>query len=153
LKSIKELLTGSEFFKGLPAEDLQLIAGCGSNVQFEAGAYLFHEGDPSDRFYLIRHGRVALEFWSPGRGPITVGTLGPGELIGWSWLVPPYQKTSDARAIEPTRATSFDGACIRAKCEEDPRFGYELLKRFAQIIERRLEDARLQLLDVYGTRK
>jgi len=153
LKTLEELLAGSKFFQGLRSEDLQLIAGCGTNVQFEAGEYLFHEGDPSDRFYLIRHGRVALEVSSAGRGPVTISTLGAGELIGWSWLVPPYQKTSDARAIEPTRATSFDGACIRAKCEEEPRLGYELLKRFAQIIGRRLQDTRLQLLDVYGTRK
>ncbi len=146
------LLAGHPFFRGLPQADLELIAGCGSNVRFEAGAYIFREGDPSDRFYLIRHGKVAVEVASPERGRITIATLGEGDLLGWSWLVPPYREQSDARAVELTRATAFDGACIRRKCEADPRLGYELLKRFAQIIGQRLHATRLQLLDVYGTR-
>jgi len=151
MQTLEDLLVGSRFFQGLQPELLQLIAGCGSNMQFEAGAYLFHEGDPSDRFYLVRHGKVALEIWSPNRGPVTISTVGEGDLIGWSWLVPPHHTRSDARALEPTRVTSFDGACIRAKCESDPQFGYELLKRIAQVIGRRLQDMQLQLLDVYGT--
>lgn len=151
MREIDALLADHPFFRGLLPDDLALIAGCGSNVRFDVGAYLFHEGDPSDRFYLIRHGRVAIEISSPGRGRMTISTLGPGDMLGWSWLVPPYSKQSDARALELVRATAFDGACIRKKCEEDPRLGYELLKRFAQIIGQRLRATRMQLLDVYGT--
>ncbi|HYM90503.1 MAG TPA: cyclic nucleotide-binding domain-containing protein [bacterium] len=131
---------------------MQLIAGCGSNVRFQAGEYLFREGDPSDQFYLIRHGKVSLEISSPAHGRVAIQTLGEGEVVGWSWLVPPYRKQCDARAVELTRATVFDGACIRRKCEADPRLGYEMLKRFAQIIGQRLRATRLQLLDVYGSR-
>ena len=152
MQELDALLAGHAFFRGLAPDDLRFVAGCGSNVRFEAGTYLFHEGDASDRFYLIRHGRVAVEIASPGRGRLTIATVGPGEVLGWSWLVPPHQKQSDARALELVRATAFDGACIRAKCEADPRLGYELLKRFAQIIGQRLQATRLQLLDVYGTR-
>ena len=152
MRTIDVLLTDSPLFQGLSKDDLTMIAGCGSNVQFKAGTYLFHEGDPSDQFYLIRHGAVALEIASPERGRVVISTLGPGDLLGWSWLVPPYRKQSDARAVGLVRATAFDGACIRKKCDADPRLGYELLKRLAQIMEERLAATRLQLLDVYGTR-
>ncbi|HYB41487.1 MAG TPA: cyclic nucleotide-binding domain-containing protein [Candidatus Methylomirabilis sp.] len=150
MQTLDALLADHPFFQGLPSEDLALIAGCGSNAHFDAGSYLFHEGDASNRFYLIRHGRIALEISAPGRDRMTIATLGPGEVLGWSWLVPPYRKQSDARALEAVRATAFDGACIRAKCEADPRLGYELLKRFAAVIGQRLHATRLQLLDVYG---
>jgi CRP/FNR family transcriptional regulator, cyclic AMP receptor protein len=152
MQTLEAVLAEHAFFRGLQPDDLQLIAGCGSNVRFPGGEEIFHEGDPSDRFYLIRHGRVALEISSPERGRMIIQTLGEGDLLGWSWLVPPYRMSCDARAVELTRATAFDGACIRMKCEADPRIGYELLKRFAQIIGQRLQATRLQLLDVYGTR-
>lgn len=153
MKTLEAVLAEHPFFQGLQPGDLQLIAGCASNVRFEAGEYLFRAGDPADSFHLIRHGRVALEVSSPGRGPITILTVGEGEVLGWSFLVPPYRKQFDARALELTRATAFDGVCIRRKCDEDPRLGYDLLKRFAQVIGQRLQAARLQLLDVYGPRR
>jgi CRP-like cAMP-binding protein len=153
MQALEAVLADHPFFRGLRHDDLQLIAGCGSNVRFNPGEYVFREGDRSDRFYLIRHGKIAVEISSPGRGRMTIATLGPGEVMGWSWLVPPYRKASDGRAVELTRATAFDGACIRKKCEEDPRLGYELLKRFAHVIGERLHATRLQLLDVYGTRR
>ena len=152
MQTLEAVLAEHAFFRDLPQDDLQLIAGCGSNVRFPGGARLFHEGDPADRFFLIRHGKVALEIGSPERGRVVIQTLGAGDLLGWSWLVPPYRMSCDARAVELTRATAFDGACIRRKCEADPRLGYELLKRFAQVIGQRLRATRLQLLDVYGTR-
>jgi len=152
MRTIDALLADSPFFRDLPPDDLSMIAGCGSNVQFQDGTYLFLEGDPSDQFFLIRHGTVALEVASPERGRVVVSTLGPGDLLGWSWLVPPYRKQSDARAVGLVRATAFDGTCIRAKCDADPRLGYEILKRLAQIMEARLAETRLQLLDVYGAR-
>jgi CRP-like cAMP-binding protein len=153
MKTLEAVLAEHPFFRDLRPADLQLIAGCASNVHFEAGEYVFRAGDPADSFHLIRHGKVALEVFSPERGPITILTVGEGEVLGWSWLVPPYRKQFDARAVEPTRATAFDGVCIRRKCDEDPRLGYELLKRFAQVIGQRLQAARLQLLDVYGPRR
>jgi len=152
MRGLETLLADHPFFRDLAQADVQFIAGCGSNVRFDPDQYIFREGDPMDRFYLIRHGRVALEIGSPDRGRLTIGTLGEGELLGWSWLVPPYRSSSDARAVELTRATMFDGACIRGKCEADPRLGYELLKRVAQILGQRLQATRLQLLDVYGAR-
>ena len=73
-----------------------------------------------------------------------------GEILGWSWLVPPYRWHFDARAVELTRAIALDGKCLREKCEEDHDLGYEVMRRFVVIIAQRLEETRLQLLDVYG---
>jgi CRP/FNR family transcriptional regulator, cyclic AMP receptor protein len=151
METLEEILAEHAFFRGLPAADLQMIAGCGANVPFQDGQDLFREGDDANRFFLIRHGRVALEIGSPERGRVIVQTLGEGDVVGWSWLVPPYTMSCDARALGLTRATAFDGACIRQKCEADPRLGFELLKRFAHVSGQRLRATRLQLLDVYGS--
>ena len=152
MRDLSDVLADHPFFRGLAPDDVALIAGCGSNVHYAENGMIFREGDPADYFYLIRHGRVALEIASPDRGPLTVLPLGAGDVLGWTWLVPPYRTACDARALESVRATQFDGACIRRKCEEDPRLGYELLKRFAGVIGQRLRATRLQVLDVYGAR-
>jgi CRP-like cAMP-binding protein len=99
---------------------------------------------------VIRHGSVAIELYSPPRGGVTIETLAPGEVLGWSWLLPPYRWHFDARALSQVRVTAFDGACLRRKCEEDPALGYELMQRFAQVMLERLQWTRLRLLDVYG---
>ena len=148
---IDELIAGVGAFTGLDPAYLELIAGCGSTTGFADGDYLFREGDPADNFYVIRHGRVALEVFAPGRGQMLVATLGPGELVGWSWLFPPYRWHFDGRALEPVRALTFDGACLRAKCDADHALGYELMQRFASSMLARLQATRLQLLDVYGS--
>ncbi len=152
MKTLDDLLADQPFFKGLAPEYLHFIATCASNVHFPVEQYLFREGQDAKHFYVLRHGSVAVEIFAPGRGPITIQTLGPGEILGWSWLVPPHKKHFSARAVEDLRATAFDGECIRRKCEEDARLGYELLKRFAAIMGERLQATRLQLLDLYGTR-
>jgi len=126
-----------------------LIVGCAANVRFEAGEYIFREGEDANQFYIIRHGKVALELFTPERGVLTIQTLGAGDVLGWSWLFPPYRWRFDARALELTRAIALDGTCLRNKCDEDHNLGYELVKRFAQIIIERLQATRLQLLDVY----
>jgi CRP-like cAMP-binding protein len=137
-------------FGGLDPQALELIAGCGSNVRFAADEVIWREGDPADTFYVLRHGSVALETFVPARGPVTIETLDPGELLGWSWLFPPYRVQFDARALTAVRATAFDGACLRGKCESDRALGYELMSRFARVVIERLQWTRLRLLDVYG---
>lgn len=150
MKDIEEILKDHPFFENIPAEHGALIAGCARNHRFDAGRYLFHEGDAADEFFLIRRGRVALEIVNPGRPAIVVATLGEGEIIGTSWLVPPYRWMFDARAMELTRAIGIDAACLRDKCEIDHYLGYEMMKRFLPIFVKRLHAARLQILDVYG---
>jgi CRP-like cAMP-binding protein len=150
METIEAILQDVPLFEGLTAAELELIAGCGSNVRFREGELLFRDGDEADSFLVLRHGSVALETFVPARGPVTIETLEAGEVLGWSWLFPPYRWHFDARATTLVRATSFDGACLRGKCEGDPKLGYDLMSRFAQILIERLQWTRLRLLDVYG---
>src|SRR5580765_5162701 len=151
MQTIDALLREAPLFHGLSEDELTLIAGCGRNVTFAEDDVLFREGDAADTFYVVRHGRVALEAFVPGRASMTIETLDPGEVVGWSWLFPPYRWQFDARALVPVRATAFDGACLRGKCADDPRLGYDLMSRFAQVIVDRLQWTRLRLLDLYGS--
>jgi len=150
MQTLEPYLAEHPFLKGLDPRHLNIIVGCASNVSFDAEQYILHEGEEATNFYIIHQGKVALEIFTSDRGPITIQTIGEGEVLGWSWLIPPYQWHYDARAIEPTSAIALDAKCLRAKCEEDHDLGYELLKRFAHVITQRLEATRLQLLDVYG---
>jgi CRP/FNR family cyclic AMP-dependent transcriptional regulator len=150
MENLEGILSAHPFFHELPPHYLDLVVGCASNVRFDAREFLFRAGAEANQFFLIRHGRVALEITAPGRQPLTLQTIAEGEVLGWSWLIPPYHWMFDARAVEQTRAVALDGKCLRGKCEADHDLGYELLKRFAHIMEQRLVAARLQLLDVYG---
>jgi CRP/FNR family transcriptional regulator, cyclic AMP receptor protein len=150
MRTIDQVLGELPTFAGLDPGYLEFIAGCGANRVFEAGERLAREGDPANSFFVIRHGRIALEVAAPGRGELMIETLGEGAVVGWSWLFPPYRWSFDARAMEQTRAVAFDGACLRGKCEQDKALGYELMQRFAAVMLDRLQATRLQLLDLYG---
>ena len=150
MKTIDELLAEIPAFAGLAPAQLDVIAGCATNVRAAAGKHVFREGDPANVFYAIRHGSVALELHVPARDAVTIDTLHDGDLVGWSWLFPPYRWEFDGRARDDVALISFDGACLRGKCESDHELGYELMSRFAQVIIARLQATRLRLLDVYG---
>lgn len=150
MKDLEPLLREHPFSKGLKEGLIKKIVSCARNVKFGEGEYIFREGEEANHFYLIRYGRVAIEISVPGRTPITIQTIQDGEILGFSWLIPPYHWIFDARAVELTRALVLDGNCLRKKCEEDHELGYEFLKRFSYVIYKRLQATRLQLLDVYG---
>jgi len=150
MKKMDALIAEMPAFEGLAPAQLELIAGCATNVRAGAGEYLFKAGNPADVFYAIRHGALALELHVPARDAVTLETLHDGDLLGWSWLFPPYRWEFDGRVQEDTALISFDGACLRGKCETDHELGYELMKCFAQVIIARLQATRLRLLDVYG---
>lgn len=149
-RNLEDLLGGHHFFDGMDPAYLSLIAGCGRNVVFQPGSWIARNGDPADAFYAIRRGQVAIEVHSPRSGTLVIQTLGDGDVLGWSWLFPPYRWVFDVRAVEPTHAVRFDGACLRGKCDDDRAMGYEFMKRFAGVVTARLDATRLQLLDVYG---
>ena len=149
MQTLQGIVSEHPFFVDLPAQHIETVVGCVSNVRFEAGHVIFREGDEANHFYLVREGKVALRIHSERRGPLTILTLGEGEILGWSWLFPPYRWKFSARAIEETRAFAVDGKCLREKSERDHALGYALLKRFARVVEERLEATRLQLLNVY----
>ena len=150
METLEPILREHPFFGGLEPASMRLVAGCASNVHFDSGAYLCREGDEANAFFVLRQGAIALEVFAPGRGRITIQTLHAGDVLGWAWVFPPYAWRSDARALEPTRAIALNGECLRRKCEDDPALGYELMKRFAHVLDRSLDAARLQLIDLYG---
>ena len=148
--SLEPLLREHPFLKSLEPEYLALLAGCAANVRFREGSFMFREGEPAGQCFLIREGKMALEIDAPGRGSIIVQTLGAGDVTGFSWLLEPHQWEFDGRAVEPVRALALDGTCLRGKCADDPRLGFELTQLFARLAIRRLQATRLRLLDVYG---
>jgi CRP/FNR family cyclic AMP-dependent transcriptional regulator len=149
MENLEAILSQHPFFHGLDHSYLDLLVGCAANVRFEAGQFILREGQEANQFYLIRAGKVALEIAGAQCGPINVQTLDGGDILGWSWLFPPYRWRFDARAMEATRAIALDGKCLRTKSEEDHNVGYELLKRFSRIVDERLHATMLQLLNVY----
>ncbi len=152
MEGLERILGEHRLFAGLGQNFLELAAGCAKNVRFNADEYLFHAEDPADWIYLVRHGRVALEVVAPNRGAVRFETLGEGEVVGLSWLLPPYRWGYDARATELTRAVALDARCLRDKCEADHDLGYEILKRVLPVLVQRLQATRLQMLDVYDPR-
>lgn len=151
MEGLERILGEHRLFAGLGEPFLELAAGCAKNVRFNADEYLFHAEDPADWIYLVRHGRVALEIATPSRGAVRFETVGEGEVVGLTWLLPPYRWGYDARATELTRALALDARCLRDKCEADHDLGYEVLKRFLPVLVQRLQATRLQMLDVYGS--
>ena len=150
MRELDTVLAEVPLLEGMAGEHLELLAGCASNVRFEAGELIFREGDEASTFWVIRGGTVVLEAFSPARGGLTIETIEAGDVLGWSWLFPPYRWHFDARALSQVRATAIDGACLRGKCDADPALGYDLMRRFAQVMIERLQWTRLRLLDVYG---
>lgn len=147
---LEKIVRDHPFFAGLDESFLQLVCGCAKNVRFDAGEYLFREGGAADQLYLIREGRVALEIAAPGHDSVTFQTVGTGEIVGVSWLFPPYRWNYDVRAIDGVRAIAMDATCLRTKCEADHDLGYDVMKRLVPILIQRLQATRLQVLDIYG---
>jgi CRP/FNR family transcriptional regulator, cyclic AMP receptor protein len=150
MQTIAEYLPQHPFFAGLDESVAALVAGCAVNVHFRPGQHLFHEGEPADAFYVIRHGRVSLEVRAAAGPSVVVDTAHDDDVVGFSWLVPPYRWRYDARATDQTSAIAFDGACLRAKGQADPEIGYVLLQRVVTVMAARLHSARTRLLDLYG---
>jgi len=150
MKSLESILSDHPFFDGLEDKYMNLVVGCASNVQFDAGEFLFREGAAANHFYIVRHGRVAVEMAPPNKPPMIVDTVEGGQVLGWSWLVPPYQWHFDAHALTLVRAIALDAQCLRGKIETDHELGYEMFKRFFVIAAERLQHTRMQLMDVYG---
>jgi CRP/FNR family transcriptional regulator, cyclic AMP receptor protein len=136
------------FFKDFQANQVELLSKCASTTNFTAGDYIFHDGEPADRMYLIQTGKIAIVLQMTGRDPLAIMTVGTGGVVGWSWLFPPYRWHFSARVMENTSAITLDAKCIMAKCEEDYQLGYNLMSRCAYIMGERLQATRAQLLSV-----
>jgi len=150
MKTIADELQAHPFFAELGAGTVKLIAACGRNEVYPPDTVLAAEGSEANEFFIIRRGRVAIQLHAAPSGTALLQTLDAGDVLGWSWLFPPYRWTVEARAVQEVHAIKLDGRCLRGKCEENPALGYELMKRFSRIMTRRLEATRLQILDLYG---
>ncbi|MBI2949270.1 MAG: Crp/Fnr family transcriptional regulator [Verrucomicrobia bacterium] len=147
-KTLAAAIAEHPFLKDVSPDHLPVLADNAMRVQFEPGAFIFRERDPANRFYLIESGQVALESRSGDEPALLIQTIGPGDVLGWSWLFPPYYWHFDARAIESTAAIFFYGTRLREQCEEDHDLGYELMTRVTSVVIQRLQAARKQLFEI-----
>ncbi len=138
------------FLAGMSRTHLALLTDCAIAVHFKNGQIVLREGEFANRFYLIESGRVVLVSGAGFGEPVVVDTIGPGDLLGWSWMFPPYVWHFTARAVEPTEAIFFYGTILREYCEKDPWLGYELLKRISAVMVKRLQAARRKMLAVHA---
>lgn len=148
--NVIKTLHSIQFLRDLPEGLLNELASVARTVDYPASAVIFRQGDPARHIYLVSEGSVALEICAPGVGCRRILTVGSGELLGWSPVLEQEVLTATARTLTPTRAVEIDGKQVTAICEYDPRFGYELMKRTALALAKRLDATRLQLVDVYG---
>jgi CRP-like cAMP-binding protein len=142
------MTTAPRFLRALPADIRDRLMTLAREVSFSQDARIFEEGGSATGFWVIRSGAVTLDLRLADRRAATVATLGPGDLLGWSWLFPPYEWDFGAEALSPVRAYAFDGAEVRALCEEDPALGVVLMRTVAEILAHRLQTARTRLLEL-----
>ncbi len=150
METIEPILTAHPFFKGFNDQEIKLLVGCASNAVFKPEQHIFREGEAANTFYVIRSGRVVIEVYSARKGSICIQTCTAGDVLGWSWLIPPYKWHFDTRATEQTRLIALDGKCLREKCQNEHDLGFKIMKIFTEIMVERLDSTRLQLLDVYS---
>lgn len=141
-------LAAQRFLRGMEAPQLDELARAASEVMFPARHRIFADGDYADKFWLIQSGHVALDVPVPGAGLAVIGRVGLGELVGWSWLVPPYRWAFGAVCVTEVRAFQFDAPAVRNRCAADPAFGGELARRLFQVAAPRLQGARARLAAV-----
>ena len=145
----ENVLKKTPVFEDLEDDHIAAIAGCASRMEIPADEKIYVEGDDADRVLIIQEGHVAIDMESIHRGVLTIQTVGPGDVLGWSWLFPPHRWHYHARAVQPTKAIALDAKCLRAKSDKNAALGYELMKRFSAVMLSRLEATRMQLMDIY----
>lgn len=151
MKDLVETIASFEFFQGLPDDVLKTLGACAQRQDWPVNAYLAQEGGYAEHFYAVEVGRLSIEIHRPGQGRHVIQTLSEGQVAGWSWLFPPHRWTFDIRAMSPVRVLAFSGSCLLKICSEHTDVGYIIMRRLAEVIARRLQATRIQLLDVYGS--
>lgn len=149
-RDLDDIIANHPFAKGLSPHQTRILKDCAMFMRFKPGELVFREGDPANRFYLILNGRVALEAHVRAGGVTPIQFVEDGDVLGWSWLFPPFYWHFDARAVEETEVVFFYGTPLREECESDHDFGYEMVKRMAVVMITRLQATRRQLLATIG---
>lgn len=149
-QSIADYLSRHPFFAGMDDPYLAFLAGSAVETQIAEGGILFRQGNPADKFYLLRSGQVSVQVPALVGPVLEIQRIGEDQVLGWSWLIPPYRWSFQARVETDSTFLEFDGRAVLARCEQDPKFGYELLKRFAALMSERLEAARQKMMDEWN---
>ena len=148
--STAEYLTAHDFFSGFSDEVLKFLCECSSTCEIKKGQILFRQGENADKFYLVRSGRIVIQMPAIMGPTLEIQTLDKDQVLGWSWLISPYQWNFQTKAEEDSELLQFDGAAILARCEQEPKFGYELLKKFAALMSVGLNAARQKMMDEWN---
>ena len=143
-------LAAHPFLHGMSRDQLGVLAEAAGDVSFPARHRIFEDGGNATRFWLIQSGHVSLDLHVPGEGPVVIETIGMGELLGWSWLFPPYKWAFGAVAVTPTEAFEFDAPAVRRLCAADPELGYEFNQRITRVLAKRLHGTRIRLIARLG---
>ena len=147
MQSIEDYLSAHSFFSGLDESFMKFLSSSVKELQIKEGQVLFQQSKPADKFYLVRDGQISVQVPALMGPTLELQILGKDQILGWSWLIPPYRWNFHARALGDSVLLEFDGSAILARCEEDPKFGYELFKRFAALMSARLDAARQKMMD------
>ncbi len=149
-RSIEDYLSTHPFFSGMDESFLRFLTDCATELAIKKGDILFRQGKPADTFYLLRDGQISIQVPALVGPSLEIQHLGDDQLLGWSWLIPPYRWNFLARAETDSDLLEFDGKAILKRCGEDPKFGYELYKRFAALMSERLDAARQRMMDQWN---
>ncbi len=149
-QSIDDYLSAHAFFSGLDKQSKKFLSNSAEVLQIKQGEVLFQPGASADKFYLLRNGEISVRVPAMMGPALEIQKLKAGQILGWSWLIPPYRWNFQARAVEDSDLLEFDGSAILARCEKDPKFGYELFKRFAALMSERLDAARQKMMDEWN---
>jgi CRP/FNR family cyclic AMP-dependent transcriptional regulator len=148
--STAEYLSAHEFFSEFSDDVLKFLCESSSTREIKKGEILFRQGENADKFYVVRSGRISIQIPAIMGPVLEIQTLGKDQVLGWSWLISPYKWNFQTRAEEDSELLQFDGTAILARCEQDPQFGYELLKKFAGLMSERLNAARQKMMDEWN---
>lgn len=149
-QSTTEYLSSHEFFSGFNDDILKFLCECSSMHEIKKGQILFRQGENADKFYVLRNGCISIQMPAIMGPNLEIQTLGKDQVLGWSWLIPPFKWSFQAMAEEDSGLLMFDGTAILARCEREPKFGYELLKKFAALMSMRLDAARQKMMDEWN---
>ena len=148
--STTEYLSAHEFFSEFSDDVLKFLCECSSTREIKKGQILFRQGENADKFYVVRNGRISIQMPAIMGPALEIQTLGKDQVLGWSWLISPYKWNFQTKAEEDSELLQFDGAAILTRCEKEPKFGYELLKKFAGLMSVRLNAARQKMMDEWN---
>jgi len=149
-QSTAEYLSAHEFFSEFSDDVLKFLCECSSTREIKKGQILFRQGEHADRFYVVRKGRISLQMPAIMGPTLEIQSVDEGQILGWSWLISPYQWNFQTKAEEDSELLQFDGTAILARCEQEPKFGYELLKKFAALMSVGLNAARQKMMNEWN---